>query len=106
MAARAADRVVRRRAALFGIAPLSHVRFENDAALVSGALAQRGCKWQDNCDVDALADAIVKIGGTSAEEQAAMAQVGKEMVFAEHDKVKQFEKILEIIKEKARGALA
>lgn len=56
-------------------------------------------------DVDALADAIVKIGGASAEEQAAMAKAGKEMVFAEHDKVKQFEKILEIIKEKARSAL-
>ena len=35
-------------------------------------------------DVDALADAIVKIGGVSAEEQAAMAKAGKEMVFAEH----------------------
>ena len=35
-------------------------------------------------DVDALADAIVKIGGVSAEEQAAMAKTGKEMVFAEH----------------------
>jgi len=57
-------------------------------------------------DVDALADAIVKIGGVSKEEQAAMAQTGKEMVFAEHDKVAQFEKILEIIKAKARGALA
>ena len=56
-------------------------------------------------DVDALADAIVKIGGVSAEEQAKMAAAGKEMVFAEHDKVKQFEKILEIIKAKARGAL-
>ena len=56
-------------------------------------------------DVDALADSIVKIGGVSKEEQAKMAQTGKEMVFAEHDKVKQFEKILEIIKEKARGAL-
>jgi len=56
-------------------------------------------------DVDALADAIVKIGGVSSEEQAAMAKTGKEMVFAEHDKVKQFEKILEIIKEKARSAL-
>ena len=54
-------------------------------------------------DVDALADAIVKIGGVSANEQAEMAQAGKEMVFAEHNKVKQFEKILEIIKEKARG---
>ena len=56
-------------------------------------------------DVEALASAIVKIGGVSAEEQAKMAQAGKEMVFAEHDKVKQFEKILEIIKEKARAAL-
>jgi len=56
-------------------------------------------------DVDALADAIVKIGGVSEEEQKAMARAGKEMVFAEHDKVKQFEKILEIIKEKARGVL-
>ena len=56
-------------------------------------------------DVDALAESIVKIGGVSAEEQAKMAQAGKDMVFAEHDKVKQFEKILEIIKEKARGAL-
>ena len=55
--------------------------------------------------MEALAEAIVKIGGVSAEEQAAMAQAGKEMVFAEHDKVKQFEKILEIIKEKARSAL-
>tara|TARA_B110001452_G_scaffold89839_1_gene73765 strand:- start:52 stop:159 length:108 start_codon:yes stop_codon:yes gene_type:complete len=35
-----------------------------------------------------------------------MAKTGKEMVFAEHDKVAQFEKILEIIKAKARGALA
>ena len=35
-------------------------------------------------DVDALADAIVKIGGVSAEEQAAMAKAGKEMVLAEH----------------------
>ena len=34
-------------------------------------------------DVDALADAIVKIGGVSAEEQAAMAKAGKEMVLAE-----------------------
>jgi len=56
-------------------------------------------------DVDALADAIVKIGGVSEEEQKAMARAGKEMVFAEHDKVKQFEMILEIIKEKARGVL-
>ena len=57
-------------------------------------------------DVGALAESIVKIGGVSAEEQAAMAKAGKEMVFAEHDKVKQFEKILEIIKEKARSTLA
>ena len=57
-------------------------------------------------DVDALADAIVKIGGVSAEEQAKMAAAGKEMVFAEHDKVKQFEKILEIIKERAKQVAA
>ena len=57
-------------------------------------------------DVDALAEAIVKIGGVSAEAQAEMAKAGKEMVFAEHDKVKQFEKILEIIKAKARAAKA
>ena len=56
-------------------------------------------------DVDALAEAIVKIGGVPAGEQAKMAQAGKEMVFAEHDKVKQFEKILAIIKEKAVAAL-
>ena len=35
-------------------------------------------------DVDALADAIVKIGGVSVEEQAAMAKAGKQMVLAEH----------------------
>lgn len=56
-------------------------------------------------DVDALADAIVKIGGESAETQAKMAAAGKAMVFAEHDKVKQFEKILALIVEKAKGAL-
>jgi len=56
-------------------------------------------------DVGALADALVKIGGVSADEQAKMAQTGKEMVFAEHDKLKQFEKILEYIKEKAKTAL-
>ena len=56
-------------------------------------------------DVGTLADAIVQIGGKSAEERAAMARVGKEMVFAEHDRVKQFGKILEIIKEKAKIAL-
>ena len=56
-------------------------------------------------DVDALAEAIVKIGGVPPDEQAKMAARGKEMVFAEHDKVKQFEKILAIIKEKAAAAL-
>jgi hypothetical protein len=35
-------------------------------------------------DVDALAHANGKIRGVSAEEQAAMAKTGKEMVFAEH----------------------
>jgi len=56
-------------------------------------------------DVDALADAIHKISGASEADQKAMAQTGKEMVFAEHDKVKQFEKILTIIQEKATAAL-
>ena len=56
-------------------------------------------------DVDALAEAIVKIGGLPADEQAKMAAAGKEMVFKEHDKVTQFEKILAIIKEKAATAL-
>jgi len=56
-------------------------------------------------DVEALADAIVKIGGVSEDEQKKMAMAGKEMVFAEHDKVAQFEKILEIIKAKAKAAL-
>mmetsp|Transcript_30764 Transcript_30764/g.75674 ORF Transcript_30764/g.75674 Transcript_30764/m.75674 type:complete len:434 (-) Transcript_30764:342-1643(-) len=57
-------------------------------------------------DVDALAEAILKIGGVAPDEQAKMAKAGKDMVFAEHDKVKQFEKILEIIKAKARAAKA
>eukprot|EP00485_Elphidium_margaritaceum_P021092 CAMPEP_0202714406 /NCGR_PEP_ID=MMETSP1385-20130828/72028_1 /ASSEMBLY_ACC=CAM_ASM_000861 /TAXON_ID=933848 /ORGANISM="Elphidium margaritaceum" /LENGTH=408 /DNA_ID=CAMNT_0049375197 /DNA_START=30 /DNA_END=1256 /DNA_ORIENTATION=+ len=52
-------------------------------------------------DVDALADAIMKIAGLSDAKQKEMAKRGKEMIFAEHDKAKQFEKILEIIKEKA-----
>jgi len=53
-------------------------------------------------DVDALAEAITKIASLSPEERAAMEKNGKELVFAEHDKVKQFEKILKIIKDKAR----
>ena len=40
-------------------------------------------------DVDALADAIHKISGSSEAEQKAMAEAGKAMVFAEHDKLKQ-----------------
>ena len=56
-------------------------------------------------DAVALADAIVRMSGKSAEERAAMAQAGKEMVFAEHDRVKQFGNILEIIKEKTKIAL-
>ena len=56
-------------------------------------------------DVDALADAIVKIAGTSEEDQQTMARNGKELIFSEHDKAKQFEKILDIIKEKANAAL-
>ena len=37
--------------------------------------------------------------------EKALAMGGKEMVFAEHDKKKQFEKILTIIKEKAATAV-
>mmetsp|Transcript_68865 Transcript_68865/g.102398 ORF Transcript_68865/g.102398 Transcript_68865/m.102398 type:complete len:388 (-) Transcript_68865:132-1295(-) len=56
-------------------------------------------------DVNALADAIVKIAHTSEEEQTQMSQNGKELIFSEHDKAKQFEKILDIMKEKAAVAL-
>jgi len=57
-------------------------------------------------DVDALADAIHKISSSSEAEQKAMADTGKAMVFAEHDKVKCFEKILTIIQEKATAMKA
>jgi glycosyltransferase involved in cell wall biosynthesis len=56
-------------------------------------------------DVDALADAILKIAGVSQAEQTIMAQNGKKMIFSEHDKAKQFEKILTIIKDKAATAV-
>lgn len=56
-------------------------------------------------DVDALADALYKIAGASAADQKKMADAGKAMVFAEHDKVKQFEKILQIIQERAAQAV-
>jgi len=52
-------------------------------------------------DVDALAEAIMKIASMNPNERAAMGKAGKELVFAEHDKVQQFEKIHRIIKEKA-----
>ena len=52
-------------------------------------------------DVGALADAIAKIATAPPAEQEKLAMGGKEMVFAEHDKKKQFEKILTIIQEKA-----
>merc|ERR1712194_970130 len=44
--------------------------------------------------IDGKTGYVFPSGGVSAEEQAAMAKTGKEMVFAEHDKVQQFEKIL------------
>jgi hypothetical protein len=105
---------------------------------MGGPLKDAACSRADvhGAQVDALADALVKIGGVSVEEQAKMAQTGKEMVFAEvrrsntpaahtcslstmtwcvmglvrvrrwqHDKLAQFEKILEYIKAKAKGAL-
>lgn len=53
-------------------------------------------------DVDALAAALTKIHGLDAEARTKMAATGKDLVFAEHDKVVQFEKILKIIVEKAR----
>lgn len=56
-------------------------------------------------DVDALADAIMKVASLSAGEQKRMGLNGREMIFAEHDKARQFEKILDIIKEKAAAAL-
>lgn len=55
-------------------------------------------------DVKALADAIVKIAKLSTDERQQMARNGKEMIFGEHDKAKQFEKILDIIKTKAAEA--
>jgi glycosyltransferase involved in cell wall biosynthesis len=57
-------------------------------------------------DVDALADAIMKVAGLDKEEQRAMAAAGKALVFAEHDKTKQFETILEIIQKKAAEAFS
>ena len=57
-------------------------------------------------DVDALADAIMKVAGLSEEEQGQMAKNGKELIFSEHDKAKQFEKILHIIKAKAKESFA
>jgi glycosyltransferase involved in cell wall biosynthesis len=56
-------------------------------------------------DVNALADAIVKIASMSVEDQQQMARNGKELIFSEHDKAKQFEKILDVIQEKAAVAL-
>lgn len=62
-----------------------------------------GCTFPSG-DVDALAAAIVKIGCASEEDYKKMAQAGKDMVFNEHDKVKNFEKFLEMVKDKARSA--
>jgi glycosyltransferase involved in cell wall biosynthesis len=55
-------------------------------------------------DVEALADVIVKVASLSEKDQKAMAAAGKELIFAEHDKAKQFEKIMSIIQEKAAVA--
>ena len=55
-------------------------------------------------DVEALADAIAKIATLEPEMRKGMAEKGKAVVFGEHDKVKQFEKILAIIQEKAAAA--
>lgn len=57
-------------------------------------------------DVYALSDAIMKVAALSDEEQLEMSKNGKELIFSEHDKAKQFEKILEIIQTKAKEAFA
>jgi glycosyltransferase involved in cell wall biosynthesis len=54
-------------------------------------------------DVDALAESLTKIATADAATRASMAAAGKALVFAEHDKVVQFEKILDLIKAKARA---
>ena len=54
-------------------------------------------------NVNELADSIMKVAGLSQEEQQAMAANGKALIFAEHDKARQFEKILTIIKAAKRG---
>jgi len=56
-------------------------------------------------DVDALAEAILKIARLSPAELLTMGKAGKALVFAEHDKVQQFEKMHKIIKEKAKPQL-
>jgi glycosyltransferase involved in cell wall biosynthesis len=57
-------------------------------------------------DFKALADAILKVASLSKEEQELMARNGKDMIFGEHDKAKQFEKILKIIQGKAEAAFS
>ena len=56
-------------------------------------------------DVDALADALAQIAKTDDVTRAAMAAAGKALVFSEHDKSVQFEKILRIIQEKAAATM-
>ncbi len=56
-------------------------------------------------DADALADAIMKVASLSPEKQLIMAHNGKQMVFSEHDKARQFEKILGIIIQAAQSSV-
>jgi len=53
---------------------------------------------------EGCADAIEKIAKLTEEERAQMAAKGKEMVFREHDKVKCFQKILDVIQAQAAEA--
>jgi len=53
---------------------------------------------------DGCADAIAKIAALDDAGRAAMAAAGKKMVFEEHDKVKTFQKMLDVIA--AKGATA
>jgi len=54
---------------------------------------------------EGCADAIAKIAALDDAGRAAMAEAGKKMVFQEHDKVKTFQKILDVIQEKGAAAL-
>lgn len=59
-----------------------------------------GWTFEDG-NIAEIADSIAKIHALDKDALAAMAAAGKQLVFEEHDKAKQFEKILELIQSKA-----